>query len=94
MHGIGIKNVGGDKWKEKGCLSKNVHQKKEEVEQNKKELGKTTKLIRNKENSAPTSTATVVATPVTMPRFVNVDGDMSDDDNGKNNSNTDGIANE
>ena len=68
--------------------------KKEEVEQNKKELGKTTKLISNKENSAPTSTATVVATPVTMPRFVNVDGDMSDDDNGKNNSNTDGIANE
>ena len=64
------------------------------MEQNKEELGKTTKLISKQENSAPTSTATVVATPVTMPHFVNVDGDMSDDDNGNNNSNTDGKSNE
>ena len=69
-------------------------QKKEEVEQNKKELEKTTKLISKQENSAPTSTSTVVATPVTMPRFVNVDGDMSDDENGNNNSNTDRKSNE
>ena len=72
----------------------NVHQKKGRSRTKQEGIGKTTKLISNKENSAPTSTATVVATPVTMPRFVNVDGDMSDDDNGKNNSNTDGIANE
>ena len=65
------------------------------MEQNKKELEKTTKLISNQENSAPTSTATVVATPVTMPCFVNVDGDdMSDDGNGNNNSNTEGKSNE
>ena len=64
------------------------------MEQNKKELEKTTKLISNHENSAPTSTSTVVATPVTMPRFVNVDGDMSDDGNGNTNSNTEGKSNE
>ena len=68
--------------------------KKEEAEQNRKELEKMTKLISNQENSAPTSTSTVVATPVTMPRFVNVDGDMSDDGNGNNNSNTDRKSNE
>ena len=68
--------------------------KKEEVEQNRKELEKMTKLISNQENSAPTSTSTVVATPVTMPRFVNVDGDMIDDGNGNNNSNTNGKSNE
>ena len=67
---------------------------KKEVEQNRKELEKMTKLISNQENSAPTSTSTVVATPVTMPRFVNVDGDMSDDGNGNNNSNTNGKSNE
>ena len=70
--------------------------KKEELEENRKELQKTTNLIRNQENSAPTSTATVVATPVTMPHFVNVDGDMSEDGIGNNNSNNnnDGKSNE
>ena len=67
---------------------------KKEVEQNRKELEKTTKLISNQENNAPRSTSTVVATPVTMPRFVNVDGDMSDDRNGNNITNTDGKPNE
>ena len=56
--------------------------KQEEVEQNRRELEKTTKLISNQESIAPTSTSTVVATPVAMPRFVNVDGNMSVDENG------------
>ena len=63
--------------------------KKEEVEQNRRELEKTTKLISNQESIAPTSTSTIVATPVAMPRFVNVDGNMSVDENGNtyNNNN-------
>ena len=40
------------------------------------------KLISNQESIAPTSTSTVVATPVAMPRVVNVDGIMSVDENG------------
>ena len=68
--------------------------KEEEVEQNRKELEKMTKLISNQENSAPTSTSTVVATPVPMPHFVNVDGNMSVDEIGNNNSNTEGKSND
>ena len=56
--------------------------KQEEVEQNRRELEKTTKLISNQESIAPMSTSTVVATPVAMPHFVNVDGNMSVDENG------------
>ena len=62
--------------------------KKEEVEQNRRELEKTTKLISNQERIAPMSMSTVVATPVAMPRFVNVDGIMSVDENGNTYNNT------
>ena len=62
--------------------------KQEEVEQNRMELEKMTKLISDQESIAPTLTSTVVATPVTMPRFVNVDGIMSVDENGKTYNNT------
>ena len=48
------------------------------MEQNRRELEKTTKLISNQESIAPTSTSTVMATPVAMPRVVNVDGIMND----------------
>ena len=34
------------------------------------------------------STSTVVATPVAMPHFVNMDGNMSVDENGNNYNNT------
>ena len=51
-------------------------------------MEKTTKLIRNQESIAPTSTSTVVATPVAMPRVVNVDGIMSVDENGNTYNNT------
>ena len=47
-----------------------------------------TKLISNQESIAPTSTSTVVATPVAMPRFVNVGGIMSVDENGNTYNNT------
>ena len=57
---------------------KDVHQqtfkKKEEVEQ---------------QSIAPTSTSTFVATPVAMPCFVNVDGNMSVDENGNTYNNND-----
>ena len=46
------------------------------------------KLISNQESIAPTSTSTVVATPVAMPRVVNVDGIMSVDENGNTYNNT------
>ena len=64
--------------------------KKEEVEHNRRELEKTTKLISNQESIAPTSTSTIVATPVAMPCFVNVDGNnMSVDENGNTYNNND-----
>ena len=59
------------------------------MEQNRRELEKTTKLISNQESIAPTSTSTIVATPVAMPRFVNVDGNMSVDENGNTYNNND-----
>ena len=62
--------------------------KQEEVEQNMRELEKTMKLISNQESIATTSTSTVVATPVAMPRVVNVDGIMSVDENGNTYDNT------
>ena len=62
--------------------------KKQEVEQNRRELEKTAKLISNQESIAPTSMSTVVATPVAMPHFVNMDGNMSVDENGNNYNNT------
>ena len=62
------------------------------MEQNRRELEKTAKLISNQESIAPTSmstsTSTIVATPVAMPRFVNVDGNMSVDENGSTYNNT------
>ena len=58
------------------------------MEQNRRELEKTTKLISNQESIATTSTSTVVATPVAMPRVVNVDGIMSVDENGNTYNNT------
>ena len=64
-------------------------QKKEEVEQNRRELEKMTKLFSNQESIAPTSTSTIVATPVAMPRFVNMDGNMSVDENGNTYNNND-----
>ena len=48
-----------------------------------------TKLISNQESIAPTSTSTIVATPVAMPRFVNMDGNMSVDENGNTYNNND-----
>ena len=48
-----------------------------------------TKLISNQESIAPTSTSTIVATPVAMPRLVNVDGNMSVDENGNTYNNND-----
>ena len=48
-----------------------------------------TKLISNQESIAPTSTSTVVATPVAMPCVVNMDGIMSVDENGNTYNNTD-----
>ena len=62
---------------------------KEEVEQNRRELEKMTKLISNQESIAPMSTSTIVATPVAMPHFVNVDGIMSVDENGNTYNNND-----
>ena len=60
------------------------------MEQNRRELEKTTKLISNQESIAPMSTSTIVATPVAMPRFVNVDGNnMSVDENGNTYNNND-----
>ena len=59
------------------------------MEQNRRELEKTTKLISNQESIAPMSTSTIVATPVAMPRFVNVDGTMSVDENGNTHNNSD-----
>ena len=35
------------------------------------------------------STSTIVATPVAIPHFVNVDGNMSDDENGNTYNNND-----
>ena len=59
------------------------------MEQNRRELEKTTKLISNQESIAPMSTSTIVATPVAMPHFVNVDGTMSVDENGNTHNNND-----
>ena len=58
------------------------------MEQNRRELEKTTKLISNQESIATMSTSTVVATPVAMPRVVKVDGIMSVDENGNTYNNT------
>ena len=66
-----------------------MFKKMEEVEQNRRESEKTTKLMSNQESIAPTSTSTIVATPVAMPRFVNVDGNMSADENGNTYNNND-----
>ena len=66
-----------------------MFKKKEEVEQNRRELEKMTKLISNQKSIAPMSTSTIVATPVAMPRFVNVDGNMSVDENGSTYNNND-----
>ena len=60
------------------------------MEQNRRELEKTTKLISNQDSIAPTSTSTIVATPVAKPCFVNVDGNnMSVDENGNTYNNND-----
>ena len=60
------------------------------MEQNRRELEKTTKLISNQESIAPMSTSTIVATPVAMPHFVNEDGNnMSVDENGNTYNNND-----
>ena len=49
-----------------------------------------TKLISNQESIAHTSTSTIVAIPVAMPHFVNVDGNnMSVDENGNTYNNND-----
>ena len=43
----------------------------------------------NQESIAPTSTSTIVATPVAMPHFVDMDGNMSVDENGSTYNNID-----
>ena len=73
--------------REKGVYRRML--KKEEVEQNRRELEKTTKLISNQESIAPMSTSTIVATPVAMPHLVNMDGNMSVDENGNTYNNND-----
>ena len=72
---------------EESCpRKKKVYRKmleKEEVQQNRKELEETTQSIHNHQESIVTATAgtaTVTATPVAMPCYVNVDGTDNKED--------------